>query len=219
MKIIIVGCGRLGSDLAYKMFKQGHLVTIIDRAPESFRNLPLDFTGVTIIDDVLAHDMLRRAGIETADALATVTNSDSLNAVVGRIASLVYHVPNVVVRTYDPKWQPLHEALDLPVINSVSWGSNRIEEIISGTTVRSVSLPVDGKAGIFELAVPQAWKGSTLEALLPEYADHVLAIIRSGKVIRVSRTTQVEPDDQIFLSTNEEGIEALRSSLIARGEE
>ncbi len=216
MKIIVVGCGRLGSDLAYKMFKQGHKVTVIDHSAESFRNLPPDFIGITMEDDVLARDVLRRAGIEKADAVAAVSNSDSTNAVVGQIASRVYHVPNVVVRTYDPKWQPLHEALNLPVVNSVSWGSNRIEELLSGAPLHSVLLPCNSHQGLFELSVPQEWKGISLETLLPDHFEKVLGILREGKVVPASRTLPVEPCDQIYLSIDQKGFEILRSSLQAR---
>jgi trk system potassium uptake protein TrkA len=218
MKIIVVGCGRLGSDLAYKMYKKGHDVCVIDRSSANFSNLPPDFVGITLEDDVLALDVLRRAGIEKAQALAAVTNSDAINAVVGRVAISVFDVPNVVVRVFDPGWQALHEALNLPLINSVSWSSQQIEDMFSGAPVRSVSLSFDGNTCIFEMVVPEAWKGSSLVAVLPEHADKILAVIRSEQIMAASQKLRLEPGDRIYLYTDNENIEALRNSYVVRGE-
>jgi len=137
MNIIVVGCGRVGSTLAYQLYKKGHQVTVVDQAASAFDNLPADFHGRMEEGDVLSRDVLYRAGIEQADALATVTNSDSVNAVVAHVARTVYHVPNVVVRNYDPRWQPLHEAFGLQVVSSASWGVQRMEELLNLGQVKS----------------------------------------------------------------------------------
>src|SRR5450759_2742546 len=86
MNIIVVGCGRVGAELAYGLYRREHHVTVIDEEPSAFENLPSDFRGRTVEGEVLAPDVLHRAGIETAQGLATVTSSDSLNAVVAHLA-------------------------------------------------------------------------------------------------------------------------------------
>ena len=111
MNIIVVGCGRVGAELAYRLFQQGHQVTVVDIVAAAFDNLDPSFRGRTVEGDVLAQDVLRRAGIESADGLAAVTSSDTLNAVVGHVARTVYHVPNVVVRNYEPRWSPAVRSL------------------------------------------------------------------------------------------------------------
>lgn len=95
MNVIIVGCGRVGSELAYRLFLNGHQVTIVDRHSEAFKNLPSDFRGRTLEGDAPSEAVLHRAGIETAQAVAAVTSSDdSLNGVIGHgIASDIYHIP------------------------------------------------------------------------------------------------------------------------------
>jgi trk system potassium uptake protein TrkA len=97
MKIIVVGCGRVGSELAYRLNLKGHNVTVIDQVDAAFDNLPPDFRGRTVEGEVLNQDVLRRAGIEHADGVATVTNSDALNAVVAHVARTVYEVDRVAV--------------------------------------------------------------------------------------------------------------------------
>jgi trk system potassium uptake protein len=131
MNIIVIGCGRVGAEVAYGLFRKGHKVTVIDRDTSAFRNLPEDFRGLTLRGDVLTQDVLLRAGIEQAQALAAVTPSDSVNTVLGHVARVVYKVPNVVVRNYDPRKRALHDAFGLQVISPVSLGASRIEEILS----------------------------------------------------------------------------------------
>ena len=118
MFIIVVGCGRVGAELAFRLYQRGHQVAVIDQVGSSFANLDPDYRGRTIEGEVLSQDVLTRAGIEEADGLTAVTNSDSVNAVVGHMAREVYKVSNVVVRNYDPRWLPMHEAFGLQVVSS-----------------------------------------------------------------------------------------------------
>jgi trk system potassium uptake protein TrkA len=128
--IVIVGCGRVGSELASGLQAKGHQVTIIDHVGASFGHLPPNYRGRTIEAEVLSENVLKNAGIEQASGLAAVTNSDPVNAVVGHVARTVYGVPNVVVRNYDPRWQPMFESFGLDVVSSTAWGASRIEELL-----------------------------------------------------------------------------------------
>ena len=131
MHIIVVGCGRVGSDLAARLSRQAHDVTVIDYVGSSFKHLDPEYRGRTIEADPLAEGVLQKAGIEHADALAAVTNSDATNAVVARVAREVYLVPTVVSRNYDPRWLALHEAMGLNVVSTTLWGSQRMEELVA----------------------------------------------------------------------------------------
>lgn len=128
--IIVVGCGRVGSELATRLYRRGQPVTVIDRLPEAFLNLPTEFEGRALEGHALERQLLERAGISTARGLAAVTNSDVVNAVVGRLAEQLYQVPQVVVRNYDPRRLALLEAFELPIVSSSTWGAQRIEELI-----------------------------------------------------------------------------------------
>jgi trk system potassium uptake protein len=135
MRIIVIGCGRVGSVLAYQLYKQGHAVTVIDQNASAFDNLPADFQGRLIEGDVLARNVLHRAEIEDADALAAVTSSDSLNALMAHVARTEYQVPSVVARNYDPRQQPLQEAFDIPVVSSAGWAVQQFEGHLLGRLV------------------------------------------------------------------------------------
>src|SRR5688572_22833359 len=123
MFMIVVGCGRVGAELAFRLYRGGHQVAVIDQVGASFQSLDPEYRGRTIEGEVLSKEVLQREGMETADGLAAVTNSDSTNAVVGHVARTVFHVPNVVVRNYDPRWLPMHEAFGLQVVSSTASGA------------------------------------------------------------------------------------------------
>lgn len=217
MKVIVVGCGRVGSVLAYQLYKKGHQVAVIDQGDTAFDNLPPDFNGRTVEGEVLAQDVLHRAGIEHADSLAAVTSSDSVNAVIGHVARTVYHVPNVVVRNYEPGWRPLQEAFGLQVVSSASWGAQRIEELLSSPSMRTVFSAGNAEVEIYELVVPQAWHGRSLQELLPASQCVAVALTHAGRAMLPAGTLCLEAGDVMYLSATLEGIKALRSRLEAGG--
>lgn len=130
MRVIIIGCGRLGSALAGELSQKGHQVTIIDQNEAAFDHLPIDFRGQLIKGDAMTRSVLLRAGIERADALAAVTNSDSLNALLAYIARTQYKIGQVAAGNYDPRMLPLQQSFGVPVISSAGLGAARLEELI-----------------------------------------------------------------------------------------
>lgn len=210
MNIIVVGCGRLGAKLAYRLYQKGHEVSVVDRIVQAFDNLPTDFRGHTFEAEVLNEDALRRAGIEKADGLAAVTNSDTINAVVAHVAHTVFHIPHVVARNYDPRFLPLHEAFGLQVVSSSSWGAQRIEELLSHPFVHTIFSAGNGEVEIYEFAVPEAWHGKTLQDLLSEGGCVAVALTRAGQARLPSPEIKLEAGDVIHLSATLEGIQAMR---------
>jgi len=218
MFIIIVGCGRVGSELAYGLYKKGTEVAIIDFVGGSFSHLPSDYRGRTMEAEVLSEDVLKRAGVEEADGLAAVTNSDSVNAVAGHLAQSVYHVPNVVVRNYDPRWRELHETFGLQVVSSTAWGAQRIEELLSQPAGRAVFSAGNGEVEVYELPVPEDWAGRAVVDLAPAGAD-VLAVslTRAGKAMLPRPEMHFERGDVIHVSATLAGMEGLRGRVGTRG--
>ncbi|MBV9689151.1 MAG: TrkA family potassium uptake protein [Ktedonobacteraceae bacterium] len=132
MKIIILGCGRVGATLAMKMEEVGHSVTIIDNSNDSFRRLDPKFRGVKILGNGVDEETLRRAGIETADAFAAVTNGDNRNIMASQIAKEIFHVRKVVCRIYDPIRQSTYNLLGLEAISPTIIGANMLFDAIIG---------------------------------------------------------------------------------------
>ncbi len=135
MKIVILGCGRLGAHLARRLDSEGHDITIIDRMSEAFARLGNDFQGKMVLGTGIDEDILRRAGIEKADAFVAVTNGDNTNAMAAEIAKLVFNVPHVVARLYDPVREDTYHTLGLmETVCPTIIGSDRISEIILNKT-------------------------------------------------------------------------------------
>jgi trk system potassium uptake protein TrkA len=218
MFIIVVGCGRVGSELAYGLYTKGHEVAVIDHVGGSFSHLPADYRGRTIEGEVLSEDVLRRTGVEEADGLAAVTNSDPVNAVVGYVARVVYGVRNVVVRNYDPRARELHEAFGLQVVSSTAWGAQRIEELLSQPSGRAVLSAGNGEVEIYEVAIPEAWAGRGIADLLPAGSECVAAAVtRAGKAMLPGPQLLLQAGDVVHVSATLAGMEDLRGRLGLRG--
>jgi trk system potassium uptake protein len=122
MKIVIVGCGRVGANLAILMArdpKQANEVTIIDQNSDAFERLGQDPKGriKTVIGDGIDEDVLRRAGLAGADAFVAVTAGDNRNIMAAQIAKHTFHVPKVLCRIYDPIRQATYKQLGLDSIS------------------------------------------------------------------------------------------------------
>ena len=117
MKVIIMGCGRVGAQLASLLDKDGHQVTALDYDAYSFRRLPTDFGGQAILGNGLDEDVLKKAGIESADAFVVVTQGDNRNVMAAQIAKHIFNVPKVVCRIYDPLRRDLYAMLGLEAIS------------------------------------------------------------------------------------------------------
>ena len=131
MKVIILGCGRLGSYLARRLDREGYSVSVVDRNAESFARLGSDFHGRMVFGTGIDEDVLKRAGIESADAFIAVTNGDNTNAMAAEIAKLVFKVPHIVARLYDPVREDTYHALGLmDTVCPTIMGADRIREII-----------------------------------------------------------------------------------------
>ncbi len=213
MYAIIVGCGRVGSELAMLLSRRGHDVTVIDHVGSSFSHLDPAWRGRTIEAEAMAEGVLKRAGIEQADSLASVTNSDAVNAVVAHVARTVYAVPNVVSRNYDPRWLPLHEAMELRVVSSTAWGAQRVEELLESRRMRPVFSAGNGEVELYELDIPKAWDGRPLSELLKGIDGTVMSLTRGGRAERPETGVLLRAGDLLHVGAGLDGAAALRGRL------
>ena len=116
MKAVIMGCGRVGARVASLLDHTGNEVTVIDIDSRAFQRLPATFEGDTIIGTGIDEDVLRRAGIEDADAFIAVSNGDNRNIMAAQVARLVFNVPEVVCRIYDPVREDTYRRLGLTTV-------------------------------------------------------------------------------------------------------
>lgn len=213
MNAIVIGCGRVGSQLAYRLSSAGHKVCVVDQNEKAFANLPAGFRGRTQDGEALNQTVLHRAGIATADSLAAVTSSDMLNIAVGHVAQSVYQVKSVVVRNYDPRYRPLFEAFNLQVVSSTVWGAQRIEELLYHGEIRTVHSAGNGEVEIYEFNVPVGWNGRMLKELLPESGCCPTALTRAGRALIPTRETHLNPGDVVLVSASLEAAEVIRQRI------
>ncbi|MBI4295145.1 MAG: TrkA family potassium uptake protein [Chloroflexi bacterium] len=117
MNTIIMGCGRVGAQLASILDAEGHKVTIMDVDSYSFRRLPPWFSGSAVIGDGTDEEALEAAGIEYADAFVAVTQGDNRNVMAAQIAKHIFKVPRVLCRIYDPVRKEIYESLGVEAIS------------------------------------------------------------------------------------------------------
>jgi trk system potassium uptake protein TrkA len=132
MKFVIMGCGRVGSELATAFDAEGHDVTIIDiNAYQFSRFLPESFRGQTIVGNGIDQDVLRRVGVEEADVFIAVTAGDNRNTMASQIAKHIFGVERVVCRIYDPIREQMYANLGLRTISPTKVGARLVREALS----------------------------------------------------------------------------------------
>jgi trk system potassium uptake protein TrkA len=109
---------------------EGHKVTVLDIEPYSFRRLPASYNGTAMVGNGIDADVLRRAGIEQADAFAAVTQGDNRNVMAAQIAKHIFNVPKVVCRIYDPLREELYHTLGLETISPTNVGAQLVKDAI-----------------------------------------------------------------------------------------
>lgn len=213
MNYVVVGCGNMGAALAINLFKKGHRVSVIDRSPSAFNNLPVDFRGRTIEGEGLEKEVLHRAGIEQADGLVAVTSSDAVNAVVAHVARLEYGIENVAVRNYDPCQRPVLEAFGLQLVNSSSWAAQRLEELLYHADMRTVFSAGNGEVEVYEFTILAEGDGRPLKDFLPGEGCVPVSLTRAGQAVLPTRETVVQEGDVVSLSATLEGIRSVCEKL------
>ena len=128
MKVIIMGCGRVGAQLAGMLHADGHDVTVLDTDGYSFRRLPAKFNGTALLGDGTDEESLKKAGIERADAFVAVTQGDNRNVMAAQIAKHIFNVPKVVCRIYDPMRRELFNSLGIEAFSPTTIFAQMLKE-------------------------------------------------------------------------------------------
>ena len=128
MKVVIMGCGRVGAQLAALLDSEGHSVAVLDIDADSFRRLPPDFNGTALLGNGIDEAVLKKAGIEEADIFVALTQGDNRNVMAAQIAKHIFNVPRVVCRIYDPLRQELYSTLGLEAFSPTTIFAQMLKE-------------------------------------------------------------------------------------------
>jgi len=136
VKAIVVGCGRVGSSIALQLAREEWDVTAIDEKEEALQRLGEHWAGGFVVGHGMDTEILRKAGIEEADAVVVATNGDNTNIVVGQVAQKRFDIQCVVVRILDPARAEFYKGRGLRTVCPTQTAIDELTE-----AVRSCEIP------------------------------------------------------------------------------
>jgi len=205
MHIIIVGCGKVGSRFARLICKEGHDVAVVDSDINNLRRIETNFDGIIVKGVPIDQDVLKRAGIEIADALVAVTNDDNLNIMVYQIARRIFNVKRAVARVYSPEraeiysdnfeietFCPTNSTVD--AMHAMMLGEKDVAEHIIGAN----------KFLFRHEKVHKRFEGKKLSNLIGNSKEFVFGIIQDDKFFFANPNIKIKPNDIIVFSARED---------------
>jgi trk system potassium uptake protein len=213
MKVIIMGCGRVGEAVSRLMADEGHEVTVIDYDAAALARLGPEFKGHKVTGVGFDRNVLLEAGIEQADAFAATSSSDNANIIAARVAHNVFHVPKVVARLFDPRRAEIYRRLGLMTISSTAWGAERIHELLTHRDLDPVLTFGNGEVCLISVEAPPQLVGRTVHNLTVPGEISVVALTREGQALLPLFGTQLRTGDLIHLAVLASAMERLESWL------
>jgi trk system potassium uptake protein TrkA len=206
--VVIVGCGRVGSSLAHTLVDDGHTVAIIDRKSSAFERLRPGFAGEALAGIGFDRDLLMKAGIERAGALAAVTNGDNSNILVARVARETFGIERVVARIYDPRRAAIYQRLGIATVAPALWTTERVLRrlVPDGPSVEWVD--PSAKVSLVERSLGRAWAGHKLSEIESD-GVRVAALSRLGAASLPSANVVVQEGDVVYLVVSSDALDHL----------
>ncbi|MFH1189860.1 MAG: TrkA family potassium uptake protein [Candidatus Omnitrophota bacterium] len=197
MNVMIIGCGRVGSQLALLLSQEGHNVTIIDKNPEAFKRLGGTFNGVAAVGTGFDEKLLDELKINRQDAFVSVTSGDNTNLMASQIAKKMFKVPRVIARVYDPKRADIYKKLGLDIISGTMLVAAMIRDKIIENRFTSY-LVETGELGVIEIVVGAALKDKRVSEINIPDEFLVTVIERKKRVIIPQPDAKLEVGDKVM---------------------
>ena len=218
MRVILVGCGRVGTELTVQLARAGHEVTIIDKRASAFDRLPPGFRGRTMVGLGFDRDMLEDAGIKEADAFVAVTSGDNSNIVSARVAREHYHVPTVIARIYDPRRAEIYERLNIPTVATTTWGVKQIMLMLTHPREEIKESLAGGDLFRMRLRMPPHLVGAPVSQLNVEGRIMVIGVDRGGHGFIPVASSTFQGGDIAQLMLSKDAVATLDELLMPLGE-
>ena len=197
MYVIIVGCGRVGSELAKLLSAEGHDLVVIDKNPTAFDRLGGTFNGLTLVGNGFSLSLLKQAGIEKADAFCAVTNGDNTNLVSAQAATKIFKVPKVIARVYDPERAHIYKALGLDIISGTILFAAMLRDKIIESRFSSYLIETK-ELGVIEIEAKNSLVGKAIQEINIPGEFLVVAIRRLQDVIIPEPNTTLKAKDVLM---------------------
>ncbi len=213
MRIIIIGCGRVGAKLALTLSLKGHQITMVDKDPNAFERLGKKFTGRTQVGVGFDRDVLIKSGIEKADGLAAVMESDEANVISARIATQIFRVPRVVARVYEPRKAEIYRRLGIQTLSPVSIGVEFFVDLLSNSPMEQAARLGTGDAQLVNVEIPYRMIGRRVSEMNVTGEVSVVAITRDGKTFLPTLQTEFAEGDLVHMAVYTTAMDKIKSML------
>lgn len=213
--VIVVGCGRVGSELAVRLTSEGHSVVMIDKEQRAFRRLPQEWRGKQLIGFGFDRDCLEAADIKAAHALAAVTSGDNTNILTARIARENYGLKNVVARIYDPRRAVIYQRLGIPTVATVTWTTDQAIRRLFPDQSNTEWTDPSGEMMLLELSLPSHLIGRRLSSLNETGIRQILMVTRANSTKLVTDVTVGQEGDIIRLVVQRSGLPAVNDLFLS----
>jgi len=212
MYAIIVGCGRVGAELAKLLSNEGHNVVVIDKERVSFERLGSPFNGLTTVGNGFDLALLKQAGIEKADAFCALTNGDNTNLITAQVARKIFKVPKVIARVYDPQRAHIYAALGLDIISGTTLFASMIRDKIIESRFSSYLIETKD-LGVIEIEVKDNVAGKAIEEINIPGEFLVVAIRKMHGVIIPGPQTILNKKDILIAIVKVEQLRDIREKF------
>lgn len=213
MKVIIMGCGRVGEQVSRRLDEKGHEVAVIHDDEEVIERLGPRFGGKIIIGVGFDRDILLRAGIEHADAFAATSPSDNANIVASQIARNIYHVPRVVARLYDPGREEIHRRLGLVTVSTTTWGAERVYQLITHHELDAEVTFGHGEVSLIPVEAPARLVGRMVNHVTVPGEISVVTITRDGVALIPMSGTEFRGGDLVHFAVHARALSRFETML------
>ncbi|QIK86591.1 TrkA family potassium uptake protein [Erysipelothrix sp. HDW6B] len=212
MKIIIIGCGRMGTELIHTLSQDNNDIVAIDTNTDVLNRLP-KYNNVTYMSGVgFDKEVLENADISHADAVVSCTDSDETNALIGRIARNLYSVPKVIARQYNTKNAAIYAMLGVQTISTTEWGTRRVVKLLTKTDMDSIATIGNSDVEIIKLAVTPLLVGKNIETV-NNLGVQVVSVLRNNNAFIPERGAVLEANDELYIAVQNNDLDTLKSVL------
>jgi trk system potassium uptake protein len=211
--VVVVGCGRVGSELAGELERGGHSVAVIDKNATAFRRLPADFSGRRIAGIGFDRDTLLQAGIEEAAAFAAVSNGDNSNILCARIARETFAIDHVVARIYDPRRALIYQRLGIPTVATVAWTTDQVLRRLLPASTSHDWIDSTGSVCLLEREIPAGCVGRKLSVLNEPGRFWITSVGRFGAAQVVTPDMKGQDGDLLHFVAQVDAVDELEHRL------
>jgi trk system potassium uptake protein TrkA len=209
MRVIIMGCGRVGSELSHELLGAGHEVVVIDKNAEAFFRYPPGEGAQTVVGLGFDRDVLEEAGIERAEAFVAVSSGDNSNIVSARVALENYHVPKVVARIYDPRRADIYERLNIPTVATTTWGVKQIQLMLLHDRQEIREALGGGELLRMRIPVSAHMVGKAATSFNVDGKILVAGVSRGGGGFLPTATSTLQEGDYLVVMLTKDGMDTL----------